>query len=71
MTLFEKIYWTCFVISFVLYLVGWFLYCNDYDEILWLIDPFSFQIVLTVGYGIVKLILWFWGIHIDLFPSIG
>lgn len=71
MTLFEKIFWTYFVISSVLFLIGWFLYCCDYDELLWLTEPFSALVVLIVGYWIVKLILWFWGIHIDLFPSIG
>lgn len=70
MTLFEKIYWTLFVINCVLGLIAMFLAIFDYDEYCWIAEPLLFQILLTIGYLILKLILSIWGIHIELFPSI-
>ena len=73
MTLFEKIYWTCLIVNIVLYCIGWL---NDefgdvFDlDLKWLKVFLILQFFLTFCYWAVKLILWIWGIHISLFPSI-
>ena len=72
MTTFEKIYWTSWVVSIVSWVVGnWIEYefwDSTFSDLLkWLIE---LDVVFTVGYWIVKLILWIWGVHISLFPSI-
>lgn len=73
MTLFEKIYFTCLVLNiifFILEQMGVFEEWYDIIDLEWLGYLLGFQIGLTVGYWIVKLILWIWGINIDLFPCI-
>lgn len=74
MTLFEKIYFTCLVLNIVLFILGQMGVLEElYDygiDLEWLGYLLAFQVVLTVGYLIVKLILWIWGINIDLFPCI-
>ena len=70
MTLFEKIYWTLFVINLVLALIAIICNLSEVGDLDWLCAFFEMQIIFTVGYWIIKLILWIWGIHISLFPSI-
>lgn len=72
MTTFEKIYWTSWVVSIVSWVVGSWLEYEFWDStfsdlLKWLIE---LDVVFTVGYWIVKLVLWIWGVHISLFPSI-
>lgn len=75
MTLFEKIYFTCLILNIVFFILGqmdvfgWLLDANIID-IEWLSYLLGFQIVLTIGYLVLKFILWIWGINIDLFPCI-
>lgn len=74
MTLFEKIYWTLLVINIVLAIISLFQeieIVNVEIDLEWLYGFLILQIIFTVGYWILKLILWIWGIHISLFPSIG
>ena len=74
MTLFEKIYWTLLVINIVLAIISLFQeieIVNVEIDLEWLYGFLGLQIIFTVGYWILKLILWIWGIHISLFPSIG
>ena len=73
MTLFEKIYWTSWVVSIVSWFVGmWledeFFGVNDIAFVLKCL--IELEVFFIIGYWIVKLILWIWGIHISLFPSI-
>lgn len=73
MTLFEKIYWTLLVINIVLAIISLFQgieIVNVEIDLEWLCGFLGLQITFTVGYLILKLILWIWGIHISLFPSI-
>ena len=73
MTLFEKIYWTLLVINIVLAIISLFQeieIVNVEIDLEWLYGFLVLQIIFTVGYWILKLILWIWGIHISLFPSI-
>ncbi len=73
MTLFEKIYWTLLVINIVLAIISLFEdieIVNVEIDLEWLYGFLELQIIFTVGYWILKLILWIWGIHISLFPSI-
>ena len=74
MTLFEKIYFTCLILNIVFFFLGQtgaFEELYDYDiDLEWLGYLLGFQIGLTVCYLVVKLILWIWGINIDLFPCI-
>ena len=73
MTLFEKIYWTLLVINVVLAIISLFQVIeivNVEIDLEWLYGFLLLQIIFTVGYWILKLILWIWGIHISLFPSI-
>ena len=75
MTLFEKIYFTCLALNIVLFILDrmevfeWLFDANiiDLECLSYLL---GFQIVLTIGYLVVKFILWIWGINIDLFPSV-
>lgn len=75
MTLFEKIYFTCLVLNIIFLILGLLgVYEEWYDikniDLEWLGLLFGFQMGLTICYLIVKLILWIWGINIDLFPCI-
>lgn len=73
MTLFEKIYWTLLVINCVLAFISMFQeieIVNVEIDLEWLRGFLELQIIFTVGYWILKLILCIWGIHISLFPSI-
>lgn len=72
MTLFEKIYFTCLVITFILFCIGMVLSIASDEEIgIMLCSPFITQVILTILYLIVKLILHIWGVEIHWFPSIG
>lgn len=74
MTTFEKIYWTSWIVNVLLWFVGEFLEIefSDFDDIADLLKCLiELDVIFTIGYWIVKLVLWIWGIHIDLFPSIG
>lgn len=69
MTLFEKIYFTLLIINFILMFVGIIL-----DNIGYVIGEYlSYllfeQIGLTIVYEFVRLILFMWGVNVDLFPS--
>lgn len=73
MTLFEKIYWTLLVINIVLAFISLFQeieIVNVEIDLEWLYVFLGLQVIFTVGYWILKLILWIWGIHISLFSSI-
>ncbi len=73
MTLFEKIYWTSWVVSIVLWFVGKWLEreFSEFDDIADILSCFIWlDLIFTVGYWVVKLVLWIWGIHICLFPSL-
>lgn len=73
MTLFEKIYWTSWIVSVVLWFVGAFLEreFSEFDEIADLLKGLiELDVIFTIGYWIVKLVLCIWGIHICLFPSL-
>lgn len=50
--------------------MGVFEEWDDVIDLEWLGYLLEFQIELTAGYLVVKLILWIWGINIDLFPCI-
>ena len=73
MTLFEKIYFTCLILNIIFFILG---QCGVFDDLINIIDLewlgylLGSQVSLTVGYLIVKLILWIWGINIDLFPCV-
>ena len=69
MTLFEKIYFTCAVIFIVLFIISLMDEFVDFD-VEWLACFFEIQLELTIGYEIVRLLLYIWGVRIDLFPSI-
>lgn len=64
MTIFEKIYFTLFIINFVLMFVG-LAKDNDCLE-----NLFVEQLGLTIVYEFIRLILFIWGVSVDLFPSI-
>ena len=73
MTLFEKIYWTLFVVNSVLALISVLKSMDIIDvdiDLEWLHIFLVLQMIFTVGYWILKLILFIWGVHISLFPSI-
>ena len=67
MTLFEKIYWTLFVVAVLLAAVADIF--DENEEVLWWVVPLVVQVVGAFGYLIVKFLLWIWGVSIDLFPS--
>lgn len=73
MTLFEKIYWTLFVLNAILAALACILdesmNVDDKEVLGWVVIPIVVQVVGTFGYLIVKLFLWIWGVSIDLFPS--
>ena len=72
MTLFEKIYFTCLILNiafFILSKMDVFEELFDIIDLEWLGYLLGIQLGLTVFYLNVKLILWIWGINIDLFPS--
>ena len=73
MTLFEKIYWTLFVVNIILFALSYILdeaRIVEKKEVLgWMVIPIVVQVVGTFGCLIVKLFLWIWGVSIDLFPS--
>ena len=74
MTVFEKIYWTSWIVSVLSWFVGVWLEreFSEFDDIAELLEGFiELEVIFVFGYWIVKLILWIWGIHISLFPSIG
>ena len=73
MTLFEKIYWTSWIVSILLWFVGQWLESefSEFDDIAAILEGLiELEIFFTIGYWIVKLILCIWGIHICLFPSL-
>lgn len=73
MTVFEKIYWTSWIVSALLWLVGEYLEreFSEFDDIAdFLKGLIKLDVIFTIGYWIVKLVLWIWGIHICLFPSL-
>lgn len=72
MTLFEKIYFTCLILNIVFFILSKmdvFEELFDIIDLEWLGYLLGIQLGLTVFYLNVKLILWIWGINIDLFPS--
>ena len=74
MITFEKIYWTSWIVNVLLWFVGEFLETefSKFDDIANILKALiELDVIFTIGYWIVKLVLWIWGIHIDLFPSIG
>lgn len=73
MTVFEKIYFTCLVLNIVFFFLRQLEVFEEWYDIIdleWLGYLLGFQIELTGVYLVVKLVLWIWGINIDLFPSI-
>ena len=71
MTLFEKIYLTILIINIALYIINGIRNINGFPAAIdWAEEAFGLQICLTLAYLVVKFVLWIWGIHIDLFPSI-
>lgn len=73
MTLFEKIYWTSWTVSILSWFVGeWlegeFSEADDIADILKCL--IELEVFFIIGYWIVKLIMWIWGVHISLFPSL-
>lgn len=73
MTLFEKIYFTCLVLNIVFFILRQLEVFEEWCDVIdleWLGYLLGFQIELTGVYLVVKLILWIWGVNIDLFPSI-
>lgn len=65
MTLFEKIYFTVLIINFI---VCWVDIVTESIYDLW--ELFVGQIILTILYEVVRLILFIWGVSVDLFPSV-
>ena len=73
MTLFEKIYFTCLILNIVFFILRQTDVFEEFYDIIdleWLGYLLEFQVSLTIGYLILKFILWIWGINIDLFPSV-
>lgn len=71
MTLFEKIYLTILIINVALCIINGIGSIDGFPTVIdWAEETFGLQILLTLAYLVVKLVLWIWGIHIDLFPSI-
>lgn len=74
MTVFEKIYWTSWIVSVLSWFVGEFLEgeFSEFDDIAVILKSLiELEVFFIFGYWIVKLVLWIWGIHISLFTSIG
>ena len=71
MTLFEKIYFACLIISFVLFCIGCIIAIAGDEGIgAALCEPFIIQLILTIPYLVVKLILLIWGVEMHWFPSL-
>ena len=73
MTVFEKIYWTSWIVNILLWFAGAWLEkeFSEFDDIAALLEGLiELDVIFTVGYWIVKLVLWIWGVHISLFPSL-
>lgn len=71
MTLFEKIYFTCLALNVMFFILAELDVFEDCSmDLEWLGDLLGYQVVLTLGYLVVKLILYIWGIDINLFPCI-
>jgi hypothetical protein len=72
MTIFEKIYWTSWIVSVLSWFLGNWLEDEflEYDFTDFLKCLIGLDVFFTIGYWIVKLVLWIWGIHICLFPSL-
>jgi len=72
MTTFEKIYWTSWIVSILLWFLGVYFECEfDVDTVIVICKCFlELEVIFIVGYWIVKVICWIWGVHISLFPSI-
>lgn len=70
MTIFEKIYFTLLIINFILVFVGIILDNEGYGIGESLMYLFMEQLVLTVVYEFIRLILFMWGVSVDLFPSV-
>ena len=71
MSLFEKIYFTCYVITFIPFCIGMVIaIAGDEDTGVMLCEPFAIQVILTILYLVVKLTLRIWEIDLDWFPSI-
>ena len=73
MTVFEKIYWTSWIVSVLLWFVGMWLEIefSEFDDIADILKCLiELDVIFTIGYWIVKLVLCIWGKHICLFPSL-
>ena len=71
MTIFEKIYFTCLIISIVLFCIGCIIAVAGDESIgMMLCEPFGIQLILTILYLVVKLILLIWGVEMHWFPSL-
>lgn len=73
MTVFEKIYWTSWIVSVLLWFVGWWFEeeFSEFDNIADILKGLiELEVFFIIGYWIVKLVLCIWGIHICLFPSL-
>ena len=73
MTVFEKIYWTSWIVNILLWFVGQWLEreFSEFDDIAAILEGLiELNVIFTIGYWIVKLVLWIWGIHICLFPGL-
>ena len=72
MTLFEKIYWTSWIVSVLLWFVGELLEreFSEFDIACILKGLMELEVFFIIGYWIVKLVLYIWGIHICLFPTL-
>jgi len=73
MTLFEKIYWTLFIVNVILFIVyclldpEWIVIHEKY--VWWIKYPIVIQLAGTFGYVMLRFISGIWGVPIDLFPS--
>lgn len=73
MTVFEKIYWTSWIVTGLSWFVGEWLEreFSETDDIADILKSLvELDVIFTIGYWIVKLVLWIWGIQTCLFPSL-
>lgn len=73
MTVFEKIYWTSWVFSILLWFVGVWLEkeFSELDDIADILKGFiGLEVFFIISYLVVKLVLCIWGVHICLFPTL-
>lgn len=73
MTVFEKIYWTSWIVCVLLWFVGEWLEreFSEFDHIADILKGFiGLEVFFIIGYWIVKLVLYIWGINICLFPTL-